>query len=176
MLAGDTTSRRPMRNDAGSGRASDTDASATSRIGTAGDSCGRPKRISQPWRAGSADGATWVSTGYHPLVSSQTVTMSSAKNGRHVPPSDRNGKSGPAREKGIRTSTVSCPSTSASPSTCTPSTDPSVASGTMRSAGSGGADEYGTFEIVVSAEQSTGPTVPRQPLGPDRYVAGMFWT
>ena len=104
-------------------------------------SCGSPNRISQSFRAASGDGVICIWTGYQPVVSSQTVTGSSAKNGRHVPPSDRNGNSGPAREKGICTCTVSCPSSSASPMTWTPSTDPSVASGTMRSAGTGGAEE-----------------------------------
>jgi hypothetical protein len=63
-----------------------------------------------------------------------------------------------------------------SPRTCTPSADPNVAIGRIRSAGRGAAAEYGLRWVTVArvGGQSTGSLV-GHPVGPDRYVAGMSW-
>ena len=110
-------------------------------IAVSGRSCASPKRISQARRAGSVDGKTSNRTGYHPVVSSHSTTRSPSNIGRHVPPSRRNGNSGAARAKDSSTRSVACPSTSSRPTTVTPSVDPKVASGTIRSAGNGAAAE-----------------------------------
>ena len=73
------------------------------------------------------------------MVSNHSRTRSPSNIGRHVPPSRRNGNKGAARANDISTCTVACPSTSSWPTTTTPSVNPNVAIGAIRSAGNGAA-------------------------------------
>ncbi len=85
-----------------------------------------------------------------------------------MPPSRRNGNSGAARANDISVRTVSCPSTSSRPTTVTPSADPKVAIGAMRSAGNGAAAENAEVcEMIVRDVGHSAASAAGHPVGPD---------